>query len=101
MMRLAAAAASVKTASPAAAIARGTPRPAIVRAIRAAVAVLVVVRTATEFRVLFTRRGAPMLTGIAFTILLIFGGLFYWLDPAIKTFWDGLRDSRHPETRVA
>jgi hypothetical protein len=34
MMRLAATAAPVKTASPAAAIARGTPRPAIVRAIR-------------------------------------------------------------------
>ena len=51
---------------------------------------LVVVRTATEFRVLFTRRGAPMLLGIAFLILLILGALFYWLDPAIKTFWDGL-----------
>jgi voltage-gated potassium channel len=63
---------------------------AVVRAMRATIAVLVVVRTATEFRVLFTRKGAPMLTGIAFLTLLVFGGLFYWLDPAIKSFWDGL-----------
>ena len=74
----------------AAALGAATEWIAIVRGMRAAVAVLVVVRTATEFRVLFTRRGAPMLTGIAFLILLGFGGLFYWLDPAIKTFWDGL-----------
>ena len=52
----------------AAALGAATEWIAIVRAMRAAVAVLVVVRTATEFRVLFTRRGAPMLTGIAFLI---------------------------------
>ena len=54
----------------AAALGAATEWIAIVRAMRAAVAVLVVVRTATAFRVLFTRRGAPMLTGIAFLILL-------------------------------
>jgi voltage-gated potassium channel len=74
----------------AAALGAETEWIAIVRGMRAAIAVLVVVRTATEFRVLFTRRGAPMLTGIAFTILLVFGGLFFWLDPGVKTFWDGL-----------
>ena len=63
---------------------------AIVRAMRAAVAILVVVRTATEVRVLFTRRGAPMITGIAFLTLIAFGAMFYWLDPSIKTFWEGL-----------
>src|SRR5262249_19353142 len=63
---------------------------AVVRAMRAAVAVLVVVRTATESRVLFTRRGAPMLIGVAVMTIVILGALFYWLDPAIKTFADGL-----------
>ena len=74
----------------AAALGAATEWIAIVRAMRAAVAVLVVVRTAAEFRVLFTRRGAPMLTGIAFLVLLAFGAVFFWLDPAIKSFWDGL-----------
>jgi len=63
---------------------------AVVRAMRAAVAVLVVVRTATEFRVLFTRRGAPMLIGIAVMTIMLLGALFYWLDPAINTFGTGL-----------
>jgi voltage-gated potassium channel len=74
----------------AAALGAATEWIAIVRAMRAAIAVLVVVRAATEFRVLFTRRGAPMLTGIAFVILLLFGAVFFWLDPSIKSFWDGL-----------
>jgi voltage-gated potassium channel len=74
----------------AAALGAATEWIAIVRAMRAAVAVLVVVRTAAEFRVLFTRRGAPMLTGVAFLTMLGLGGLFFWLDPAIKSFWDGL-----------
>ncbi len=74
----------------AAAFGAATEWVAIVRVMRAAVAVLVVVRTATEFRVLFTRRGAPMLIGIAFMIMLVLGALFYWLDPKITTFGDGL-----------
>jgi len=73
-----------------AALGAATEWIAIVRAMRAAVAVLVVVRTATEFRVLFTRKGAPMLVGIAVLTVLILGALFYWLDPKIKTFADGL-----------
>lgn len=63
---------------------------AVVRAMRAAVAVLVVVRTATEFRVLFTRRGAPMLVGVAVLTVLLLGALFFWLDPRIHSFADGL-----------
>jgi voltage-gated potassium channel len=74
----------------AAALGAATEWIAIVRAMRAAVAVLVVVRTATEFRVLFTRRGAPMLIGIAVMTILLLGALFYWLDPAINSFADGL-----------
>lgn len=74
----------------AAAFGAATEWIAIVRAMRAAVAILVVVRTATEFRVLFTRRGAPMLVGIAVLIAMGLGALFFWLDPAVHTFGDGL-----------
>jgi voltage-gated potassium channel len=74
----------------AAALGSATEWIAIVRAMRAAVAVLVVVRTAAEFRVLFTRRGAPMLIGIAVLTLVILGAMFYWLDPKIANFSDGL-----------
>lgn len=63
---------------------------AVVRAMRAAVAILVVVRTATEFRILFTRKGAPMLVGIAVLTVLLLGALFFWLDPRIHSFADGL-----------
>jgi voltage-gated potassium channel len=78
------------TGAAAAALGAATEWIAIVRAMRAAVAVLVIVRTAAEFRVLFTRRGAPMLLGIAVLTMLVLGALFYWLDPAIRTFTDGL-----------
>jgi hypothetical protein len=39
---------------------------------------------------LFTRRGAPILVGAAFLVLLAAGGMFYWLEPTIETYWDGL-----------
>ena len=74
----------------AAALGAATEWIAIVRAMRAAVAVLVIVRTAAEFRFLFTRKGAPMLTGIAVLTMLTLGALFYWLDPAVRSFGDGL-----------
>ena len=63
---------------------------AVVRAMRAAIAVLVLVRTATEFHVLFTRRGAPLLLGTGVITMLLAGGVFYWLDPKINSYWDGL-----------
>jgi len=74
----------------AAAFGAATDWIAVVRAMRGAVALLVVVRAATEFRILFTRKGAPMLLGVSFLTMLALGALFYWLDPAIKSFWDGL-----------
>ncbi len=74
----------------AAAFGAATEWIAVVRAMRAAVALLVVVRAATEFRILFTRKGAPMLLGVSFLTMLALGALFYWLDPEIKSFWDGL-----------
>jgi voltage-gated potassium channel len=78
------------TGAAAAALGAATEWIAIVRAMRAAVAVLVIVRTAAVLRVLFKRRGAPMLLGIAVLTMLVLGALFYWLDPAIRTFTDGL-----------
>ena len=74
----------------AAAFGASTEWIALVRGMRAAVAVLVVVRTTAEVRFLFTRKGAPMLLGIAFLTMLGLGALFYWLDPRIQTFGDGL-----------
>ena len=63
---------------------------AAVRVMRVAVAGLVMIRALTGFRQLFTHRGAPALIGIAFVTLLGAGGVFYWLDPAIHSYWDGL-----------
>lgn len=63
---------------------------ALVRVARVAVAGLIVVRAITELRVLFTRRGAPLLAGAAFLATLVTGALFYVLDPKIATFWDGM-----------
>jgi voltage-gated potassium channel len=63
---------------------------ALVRVLRVAVAAMIVMRAAAGSRVLFTRRGAPLLIGVAVLALLCEGALFYWLEPSIQTFWDGL-----------
>jgi len=63
---------------------------ALVRVMRVTIAGLVMVRTLTGFSVLFTRRGAPVLVGMAFVILLGAGGLLYWIEPSIDNYWDGL-----------
>lgn len=63
---------------------------ALVRVMRVAVAGLVMVRTVAGFRFLFTRRGAPILVGAAFLILLGAGGVLYWIEPSVDSYWDGL-----------
>jgi len=63
---------------------------AIVRGMRVAIAVLVVVRTAAEFHILFTRNGAPLLVGVGVITLLLAGAALYGLDPKITTYGDGL-----------
>jgi voltage-gated potassium channel len=63
---------------------------ALVRVMRVTVAGLMLVRTFTSFRFLFTRRGAPILVGGAFVVLLISGGVLYWIEPTIESYWDGL-----------
>lgn len=63
---------------------------ALVRVARVAVAGIMLVRVVTRFRFLLTRRGAPALVGVAFLTMLATGGIYYWLDPSISSFWDGL-----------
>ena len=63
---------------------------ALVRIARVAVAGLIMIRAVAEMRVLFTRRGAPLLAGAAFLATLVTGALFYVFDPKIATFWDGM-----------
>jgi voltage-gated potassium channel len=63
---------------------------ALVRVLRVAIAGLVLVRTVTGFSMLFTRSGAPKLVGAAFLILLAAGGILYWIEPTINSYWDGL-----------
>ncbi len=61
-----------------------------VRIMRVTVGGLVMVRTFTRFRFLFTRRGAPILVGGAFLILLASGAVLFWIEPTINNYWDGL-----------
>lgn len=63
---------------------------ALVRIARVAIAALVLIRAVAQLRVLFTRRGAPLLVGVAFLSILVAGVLFYGLDPKIHTVWDGM-----------
>ena len=63
---------------------------ALVRTLRVAVVGLVLARTVGRFGVLFTRRGAPLLLGVVVLVLLVGGAMFYWLEPTIHNYWDGL-----------
>jgi voltage-gated potassium channel len=63
---------------------------ALVRVLRVAVAAMIFVRVVAGSRVLFTRRGAPLLTGVAVMAMVGGGALLYWLEPTVTTFWDGL-----------
>ncbi len=63
---------------------------ALVRLARVAIVGLVMLRAFGQFRVLFTRRGAPKLVGVTVFILAVSGALLYWLEPTVTTFWDGV-----------
>lgn len=62
----------------------------LIRVARVAIGGMMLVRAVAQFRYLFTRRGAPALVGVTFLTLLAAGGMFFWLDPKIHSFWDGL-----------
>lgn len=57
----------------------------LMRVARVALGSLVLMRATAAFKMLFTRRGAPLLVGIAFLLMLAGGGVFYWVEPTIPT----------------
>ena len=63
---------------------------ALVRVLRVALAGLVAARALAESRLLLTPRGAPLLVGLACTTLALAAGLFYWAEPTVGSYWDGL-----------
>jgi voltage-gated potassium channel len=63
---------------------------ALVRLARVAIVGLVILRAFAQFRVLFTRHGAPKLVGVTVFILIVSGALLYWLEPTVTTLWDGV-----------
>lgn len=76
--------------SAASALGAPTEGVALIRVARVAVGSLVLVRGLTAFRVLFTRRGAPLLVGAGCLMMLCGGAVFYWVEPTIGNYWDGL-----------
>ncbi|MEP6657183.1 MAG: ion channel [Betaproteobacteria bacterium] len=62
----------------------------LLRIARVALGSLVLLRALAAFKVLFTRRGAPVLLGIACLLMLAGGGVFYWVEPTVDNYWDGL-----------
>jgi voltage-gated potassium channel len=63
---------------------------ALVRVLRVAVSGMLLAHIASRFNILFTRRGGPILVGAALLILLTSGAMFYWLEPTVNTYWQGL-----------
>ncbi len=77
-------------ASAAALLGSATEWIPIVRVLRAGLGGLVLLKVGADFSVLLTRRGAPLLTGVAVATALVAGGTLYWLEPNVKSYWDGV-----------
>jgi voltage-gated potassium channel len=60
------------------------------RLLRMATAGMVLARAATEIRTLFSRGGLPYILGFAVLAMLVGGAGFYWLDPSIHSYTEGL-----------
>ena len=60
------------------------------RLLRMATAGMVLARAATEIRTLFSRGGLPYILGFAVLAMLVAGAGFYWLDPSIHSYAEGL-----------
>jgi voltage-gated potassium channel len=60
------------------------------RLLRMATAGMVLTRAASEFRTLFSRGGLPYILGFAVLAMLLAGAGFYWLDPSIDSYAEGL-----------
>ena len=63
---------------------------ALVRVVRVAIAGMVFAQAIVSVRELFTQRGAPLLVGATVLIMLVIGGLFYWFEPTVHDYWEGL-----------
>jgi voltage-gated potassium channel len=60
------------------------------RFLRLAMVGMVLARAAAEIRTLFTPGGLPYVFGFAVLAMLVAGAGFYWLDPNIHSYPDGL-----------
>jgi len=60
------------------------------RLLRVAMVGMVLARGVAELRRLFSPGGLPYILGFAVLAMLLAGGGFYWLDPAIDSYADGL-----------
>jgi voltage-gated potassium channel len=63
---------------------------AMVRVLRVLLVGLVTLRALAEFRTVFSMHGASLVVGVACITLLIAGGLLYWVEPTVNSYWDGL-----------
>jgi len=60
------------------------------RLLRLAMVGMVLARAVAEIRVLFSPGGLPYVFGFAVVAMLMAGAGFYWLDPAIGSYTDGV-----------
>lgn len=60
------------------------------RLLRAAMVGMMLARAAAEIRMLFAPGGLPYIFGFAVIAMLVAGAGFYWLDPSIRSYGDGL-----------
>jgi voltage-gated potassium channel len=60
------------------------------RLLRMAMTGMVLARALTEIRLLFSPGGLPYIFGFAVLSMLLAGAGFYWLDPSINSYTDGL-----------
>lgn len=63
---------------------------AATRVLRIALVGMLLLRALGALRFLFTPRGIPFLLGFCVAALGVAGAGFYWLEPSIDSFWDGL-----------
>lgn len=63
---------------------------AAARVLRVSLVGLLLARALGALRDLFTPRGIPFLLGFCVAALGVAGAGFYWLEPSIHNFWDGL-----------
>lgn len=63
---------------------------AVARLLRVAMVAMVLARAFTELRTMFSPGGLPYIFGFAVMAMLAAGAGFYWLDPAVHTYSEGL-----------